>query len=152
MLEITSPHTIYFFDIPYLFDFYHALINYVVHNKLELNLHHKNPHILLDPPLKLRLDESIRSRVFEFSWSSVVTPTPYAYPNLLNKSIDPFWTQVPHCFGCHFGFCWCRWEFNHGRWRCYAFESFSYTNRTRRARRSTAWGECFSTAARRRTV
>jgi hypothetical protein len=36
MVEITSPHTIYFFDIPYLFDFYHALINYVVHNKLEL--------------------------------------------------------------------------------------------------------------------
>jgi len=48
-------------------------------------LHHKTPHILLDPPLKLRFDESIRSRMFQFSWGSVVTPTPYAYPNLLNK-------------------------------------------------------------------
>jgi hypothetical protein len=67
MVEITSSHTIYFFDIPYLFDFYHALINYVVHSKLELNLHHKNPHILLDPPSKLGLDESIKYRVFEFS-------------------------------------------------------------------------------------
>ncbi len=48
-------------------------------------MHHKNPHILLDPPSKLRFDESIRFRMFEFSWSFVVTPTPYAYPNLLNK-------------------------------------------------------------------
>jgi hypothetical protein len=23
--------------------------------------------------------------MFEFSWSSAITPTPYAYPNLLNK-------------------------------------------------------------------
>jgi len=23
--------------------------------------------------------------MFEFSWGSIVTPTPYAYPNLLNK-------------------------------------------------------------------
>jgi hypothetical protein len=36
MVELTSPCTIYSFDIPY-FLFYHALINYVVHSKLELN-------------------------------------------------------------------------------------------------------------------
>jgi hypothetical protein len=35
MVELTSPRTIYSFDIPtYLF--YHALINYVIHSKLEL--------------------------------------------------------------------------------------------------------------------
>jgi hypothetical protein len=67
MVEITSSHTIYFFDIPYLFDFYHALINYVVHNKLELKFASQNPHILLDPSSKLRFDESIKSKVFEFS-------------------------------------------------------------------------------------
>jgi hypothetical protein len=26
--------------------------------------------------------------MFEFSWGSVVTPTPYAYPNLLNKKVS----------------------------------------------------------------
>jgi hypothetical protein len=35
MVGVTSPHTIYSFDIPTYF-FFHALINYVVHNKLEL--------------------------------------------------------------------------------------------------------------------
>jgi hypothetical protein len=65
--------------------FYHALVNYVVHSKLEVNLHHKNPHIFLDPPSKLVFDESLRSRMFEVSWGSAITPTPYAYPNLLNK-------------------------------------------------------------------
>jgi hypothetical protein len=67
MVEITSPHTIYFFDIPYLFDFYHALINYVVHSKLELKFASQKPPHSLDPPSKLGLDESIRFRVFEFS-------------------------------------------------------------------------------------
>jgi hypothetical protein len=44
MVEITSPHIIIIiFYIPYLFDFYRVLINYVVHSKLELNLHHKTP-------------------------------------------------------------------------------------------------------------
>jgi len=67
MVEVTSPHTIYSFDIPYFF-FFRALINYVVHNKLELKFASpKNPHILLDPPLKLRFNESIKSRMFEFS-------------------------------------------------------------------------------------
>jgi hypothetical protein len=66
MVEVTSPRTIYFFDIPYLF-FYHALINYVVHSKLELKFASQKPHILLDPPWKLKLDEFITSRMFEFS-------------------------------------------------------------------------------------
>ncbi len=48
-------------------------------------MHHKNPHILLDPPSKLGFDESIRFRMFKFSRGFAVTPTPYAYPNLLNK-------------------------------------------------------------------
>jgi hypothetical protein len=85
MVELTSPCTIYSLISPtYLF--YHALINYVVHSKLELKFALlKTPHILLDPPSKLGFDESIKSRMFEFSWSSAVIPTPYAYPNLLNK-------------------------------------------------------------------
>jgi hypothetical protein len=85
MVELTSPCTIYSLIFPtYLF--YHALINYVVHSKLELKfVSQKNPHILLDPLSKLGFDESIRYRMFEFSWGSIVTPTPYAYPNLLNK-------------------------------------------------------------------
>jgi hypothetical protein len=85
MVELTSSCTIYSLRFPtYLF--YHALINYVVHSKLELNFaSQKTPHILLDPPSKLGFDESIRSRMFEFSRGSAVTPTPDAYPNLLNK-------------------------------------------------------------------
>ncbi len=39
----------------------------------------------LDPPSKLGFDESIRSKMFEFSWSSTVTSTPYTYPNLSNN-------------------------------------------------------------------
>jgi hypothetical protein len=91
MVELTSSYTIYSLISPtYLF--YHALINYVVHSKLELKFaSQKNPHILLDPPLKLGFDESIRSKMFEFSWGSAVTPTPNAYPNLLNKKAStPF--------------------------------------------------------------
>jgi hypothetical protein len=42
MVEIIFPRTIYSFDIPYLF-FYHALINYVVHSKLELKFASKKP-------------------------------------------------------------------------------------------------------------
>ncbi len=84
MVDVTSSRTIYFFDIPYFF-LSHALMNYVIHSKLELKFVSQNPHILLDPLSKLRFDESIRSRMFEFSWGSAITPTPYAYPNLLNK-------------------------------------------------------------------
>jgi hypothetical protein len=67
MVELTSPCTIYSLISPtYLF--YHALINYVVHSELELKFtSQKTPHILLDPPSKLRFDESIRSRMFKFS-------------------------------------------------------------------------------------
>ncbi len=58
---------------------------------MELKFSSQNPHILLDPPSKLGFDESIRSKMFEFSWGSVVTPTPYTYPNLLNKKAStPF--------------------------------------------------------------
>jgi hypothetical protein len=48
---------------------YYALINYVVHNKLELQFasQKKNSHIFLDPSLNLGFDESIKFRVFEFS-------------------------------------------------------------------------------------
>ncbi len=90
MVDVTSSRTIYFFDIPYFF-LSHALMNYVIHSKLELKFVSQNPHILLDPLSKLRFDESIRSRMFEFSWGSAITPTPYAYPNLLNKkTLTPF--------------------------------------------------------------
>ncbi len=68
MVEVTFSCNIYSFDIPtYLL--YYALINYVVHSKLELQFasQKKNFHILLDPPLNLGFDESFRSRVFEFS-------------------------------------------------------------------------------------
>ncbi len=51
-------------------------------------MHHRDPHILLDPPSKLGFDESSRSRMFEFSWGSIITPTLYAYPNLLNKKVS----------------------------------------------------------------
>jgi hypothetical protein len=45
MVEVTSSHTIYSFDMLYLF-VYHALINYVVHSKLELKFaSQKPPHI-----------------------------------------------------------------------------------------------------------
>jgi hypothetical protein len=37
--------------------------------------------------------------MFGFSQSSTVTGTPYAYPNLLNKSNDPLRMQVPNYFG-----------------------------------------------------
>ncbi len=54
-------------------------------------MRHKNPHILLNLSLKLEFDEAIRSRMFEFSWGSVVIPTPYTYPNLfLKKTLTPF--------------------------------------------------------------
>jgi len=88
MVELTFLCTIYSFDIPtYLF--YHALVNYVVHSKLEIKFApQKNPHIFLDLLSKLGFDESIRFRMFEFSWGFVVTPTPYAYPNLLNKKVS----------------------------------------------------------------
>jgi hypothetical protein len=46
MVGVTSPHTIYSFDIPTYF-FFHALITYVVHSKLKLKLKfasQKPPH------------------------------------------------------------------------------------------------------------
>jgi hypothetical protein len=66
MVEVTSPHTIYSFDIPYLC-FYHALINYVVHSKLELKFASQKAPYISKSNIKLGLDESIRFRLFEFS-------------------------------------------------------------------------------------
>jgi hypothetical protein len=64
-LTFRVPFTLLIFPT-YLF--YHALINYVLHSKLELKFSsQKNPHILLDPPSKLGFDESIRSRMFKLS-------------------------------------------------------------------------------------
>ncbi len=133
--------------------FYYALINYVVHNKLELQFaSHKNSHILLDPPLNLGFDESLRSRVFEFSWSSAVTSTPYAYPNLLNKkALTPFERKYHLVCTTFLVFVDAGATSHGGQW-CYAFKSSSRTRTTRRAWRSTARLECFSTAARRRTA
>jgi hypothetical protein len=37
--------------------------------------------------------------MFSFSRSSVVTTTPHAYLNFLNKGNDPLQMQVPNCFG-----------------------------------------------------
>ncbi len=59
-------------------------------------MHHKNPHILLDPSSKLGFDESIRSRMFEFSGGFAVTPTPYAYLNLLNKKTSTLYERKYH--------------------------------------------------------
>jgi hypothetical protein len=42
MVEVTSPRTIYSFDIPYFFSL-HALINYVIHSKLELKFASQKP-------------------------------------------------------------------------------------------------------------
>jgi len=67
MVKVTFLCNIYSLIFPtYLL--YYALINYIVHNKLELQFasQKKNSHILLDPPLNLGFDESLRSRVFEF--------------------------------------------------------------------------------------
>ncbi len=114
--------------------------------------HKKNSHILLDPLLNLGFDESIRSRVFEFSWGSVVTPTPYAYPNLLNKKAStPFECKYHLVCITFLVFVDAGATSHGGRWR-YAFKSSSHTRTTRRAWRSTAWLECFSTTARRRTA
>ncbi len=116
-------------------------------------MHHKNnSHILLDPLLNLRFDESIRSRVFEFSWGSAVTPTPYAYPNLLNKKASTPSERKYHLVCTTFLVFVDAGATSHGgRWR-YAFKSSSRTCTTRRARRNTVCLECFSTAARRRTA
>ncbi len=45
---------------------------------------------------KLGFDESIRFKMFEFSWGFAVTPTPYAYPNLLNKKALTFFEHKYH--------------------------------------------------------
>jgi len=34
--------------------------------------------------------------MFEFSWGSAVTPTPYAYPNLLNKKASILFERKYH--------------------------------------------------------
>jgi len=66
MVEVTFSCNIYSLIFPtYLL--YYALINYVVHNKLKLQFaSQKKTHTLLDPPLNLGFDESLRSKVFEF--------------------------------------------------------------------------------------
>ncbi len=87
-----------------------------------------------------------------FSWSSIVTTTHYAYPNFLNKGIDPLQMQVPNYFGYPFGFFLWRWRFNYYRWCCYAFESSNCASRRGRTWRSIAWCECLLIVARRITI
>jgi hypothetical protein len=53
MVEITSPRTIYSFDIPYLL-FYYALINYVVHSKLELKFASQKPPHISRPTVEIK--------------------------------------------------------------------------------------------------
>ncbi len=114
--------------------------------------HKKNFHILLDPPLNLGFDESIRSRVFEFSWGFAVTPTPYAYPTLLNKKASTPFEHKYHLVCTTFlVFVDVNATSHGGRWR-YAFKSSSHTRTTRIAWRSTIRLECFSMAARKRTA
>ncbi len=114
--------------------------------------HKKNSHILLDPPLNLGFDESIRSKVFEFSWGFAVIPTPYAYFNLLNKKASTLFERKYHLVCTTFLIFVDVGATSHGgRWR-YAFKSSSRTRTTRRAWRSIARLECFSTATRRRTA
>ncbi len=49
--------------------------------------------------------------MFEFSWGSTVTPTPYAYPNLLNKKASTPSERKYHIVCTIFlVFCWCRWK------------------------------------------
>jgi hypothetical protein len=55
MVEVTSPRTIYSFDIPYLFFFFHALINYVVHNKLELKFASQKPSHTSRSTIKIKV-------------------------------------------------------------------------------------------------
>ncbi len=116
------------------------------------NLHHKNSHIFLDPPLNLGFDESTRSRVFEFSWSFAVTPTPYAYPNLSNKKGLTPSKRKYHLVRTTFLVFVDAGATSHGGRRRYTFNSSSCTRTTRRAWRSIARLGCFSTAARRRTA
>ncbi len=106
----------------------------------------------LDPPSKLRFHKSIGIRMSGFSWSFTITATHYAYLNFLNKGIDPFRMQVPNCFDYPFGFCWCKWRFNHGIWCCYAFESFNCASRKKKAWRNTTWHECLPMVVRRKIV
>jgi len=152
MVEVTFPCTIYFLIFPtYLL--YYALINYVAHSNWNYNLHHRNNiHILLDPPLNLGFDESIKSKVFEFSWGSAVTPTPYAYFNLLNKKASTPFERKYHLVCTTFLVFVDAGATSHGgRWR-YAFKSSSRTRTTKRAWKSTVRLKCFSTAAQRRTA
>ncbi len=83
------------------------------------------------------------------------TKTPHPFPSLPKKNHtrkNPLYMQVPNCSGYSFGFCWCRWRFNHGRLFYYAFESFNCTSRRGKTWRKTAWCECLPTVARWRTV
>jgi len=152
MVELTFPCTIYSLISP-IYLFYHILVNYVVHSKLKVNLHHKNPHILLDLPSKLGFDEFLRFRMFEVSWGSAVTPAPYTYPNLLNKKASTPFERKYHIVCTTFLiFLLMQVRTSHGGWCRYSFESFSYTSRTGRAWRSIVRRDCFSMAARRRTA
>ncbi len=116
------------------------------------NFHHKNPHVLLDPPSKLELDKSIRIKIFEFSWSPAITATHYTYLNLLNKKHWPPLNTNTKLFHYPFGFCYYRWKFSHGGWCCYALKSSSCVKRRRRTWRNTPWCECFPTITRRITI
>ncbi len=114
-------------------------------------MHHKNHHILLDPPSKLRFDESLRSRMFEVLWGFVIIPTPYAYPNLLNKRFRPLLNVSTKLFVLPFWFfLLMQVKTSHGGWCRYAFESSSCTSRTWKAWRSTARRDCFLMTTRRR--
>ncbi len=142
-------HLLLWYSLPIYFTMH---FNYVVHNKLKLQFASKNSHILLDPPLNLRFDKSIRSRVFEFSWGSVVTPTSYTYPNLLNKKASTPFERKYHLVRTIFLVFVDACATSHSGWWRYAFKSSSRTCTIRRAWRSTVRLGCFSTAARRRTA
>ncbi len=89
---------------------------------------------------------------FGFSWGSTIIAIHYAYPNLLNKGIDPLWMQIRNCSDYSFGFCWSKWKFSHGGWCFNALESSSCASRREKAWRNIAGCECFPIVVRRRTV
>ncbi len=93
-------------------------------------------------------------RVSRCSSFHEVPPSPPCFtPTLIS------WIKVMTPFECKcqiilatFDFCWCRRKFSYGGWCCYALESSSCTNKRGRTWRSTAWCECLSTVAWRRTI
>jgi hypothetical protein len=46
----------------------------------------------------LGLHEFVGTKISEFSRNSVITATPYAYPNFLNKGNNPLRMQMPNYF------------------------------------------------------